>query len=54
MDKKAQLIQLEFHFLWIGALIGIVLILVLVGLSQNGILPFTIPGTDFLCPIAGK
>ena len=54
MNKKAQLIQLEFHFLWIGALVGIILIFVLIGLSQNGILPFTIPGTDFLCPVATK
>jgi len=54
MDKKGQLIQLEWHFLWIAALLGIILIFVLVGLSQNGILPFTIPGVDFLCPVAAK
>jgi hypothetical protein len=50
MKKRGQLIQLEFHFLWIGALIGIILIFVLVALSQKGILPFSIP----LCPAAGK
>jgi len=47
MDKKGQLMQLEWHFLWIGAVIGFILFMVLVYLGTKGIIPFKIP----LCPV---
>ncbi len=50
MNKRGQLIQLEWHFLWVGALIGIILVFVLIALSQKGIIPFTIPGIGLVCP----
>lgn len=45
-DKKGQLIQLEWHFLWIGALIGMVLSWVLVFLSKTKVISLDL---TFLC-----
>jgi hypothetical protein len=46
-DKKAQLGIIEFKFLLIGLVIGILLAFVLIYLANKGILPFKI---TFVCP----
>ena len=52
MNKRAQgLLDFEWHFIWIGALIGIALVFVLIALTQRGIIPFTLPGIEFVCSI---
>ena len=43
MNKKGQLIQLEFHFAWIGFLVGIVGAMALTYLGNKEIIPFQIP-----------
>ena len=41
--NKGQLGGLAFHFLWIGALVGIAIAFGLVYSTQNGIIPFSLP-----------
>ena len=43
MNKKGQLIQLEFHFAWIGFLIGMVGALGLTFAGNKGLIPFKVP-----------
>lgn len=43
LTKKAQLAGLEFKFLLIGLIIGLVAGIVLVYLGTKGIIPFKIP-----------
>jgi hypothetical protein len=43
MNKKGQLGIIEFKFLMVGLLIGIILALALVYLGSSNILPFEIP-----------
>lgn len=45
-DKKGQLIQLEFHFLWIGTVTGIIASWVLIFLSKTKVIPIDL---SFLC-----
>lgn len=47
MDKKAQLGMIEFKYMMIGVVIGIILTIVVVMLGNSGILPFKL---SFLCP----
>ena len=49
-NKKAQLGMIEFKFLLIGLIIGIILAVVVILLANKGILPFSM---DFLCPAGG-
>ncbi len=46
MEKRGQLIQIEFHYFIVGFFIGLVLALVLVALGTKGIIPFKVP---FVC-----
>jgi len=46
MEKRGQLIQIEFHYFIVGFFIGLALGIVLVGLGTKGIIPFKIP---FVC-----
>jgi uncharacterized membrane-anchored protein YhcB (DUF1043 family) len=43
MNKKAQLGFIEFKFMMMGLVIGLILGIVLVYLGTKGILPFKIP-----------
>jgi len=45
-NKKGQLIQLEWHFLWIGGVIGIIVSWVLMVLSRTKVIPVDL---TFLC-----
>jgi hypothetical protein len=47
MNKKAQLGIIEFKFLIIGLLIGVVAAVILIMLANKGVLPFKL---TFLCP----
>jgi len=47
MNKKAQLGLIEFKFLFIGFLIGIIVAAALMYLANKGILPFKLL---FFCP----
>jgi len=47
MDKKGQLGWIEFKFMLIGFVVGILLAVVLIYLANSGILPFKLA---FLCP----
>jgi len=42
-NKRGQLGIIEFKFLLIGLVIGLIVALVLVGLGTSGVLPFKIP-----------
>jgi len=42
-NKKAQLGIIEFKFAVIGFIIGVISTIVLIILSNNGVLPFKIP-----------
>ena len=46
LTKKGQLIQLEWHFCWIGGVFGIVTSWVLVYLSKTKVIPVDL---TFLC-----
>ncbi len=46
MEKRGQLIQIEFHYFIVGFFIGLALGIVLVALGTKGIIPFKIP---FVC-----
>jgi len=43
MSKKGQLLALEFHFAWIGAVVGLVGAGALVFFGRTGVLPFQLP-----------
>ena len=50
-SKKAQLGIIEFKFLMIGFVIGLIAAVVLIILANKGILPFKL---SFVCPISLK
>lgn len=52
MDKKAQLGLIEFKFLMIGLIIGLILGIAVIYLSTKGVLPLGFIKTMF-CPAAG-
>ncbi len=47
LNKKAQLGIIEFKFLMIGLIIGIIAAIVLILLANKGVLPFKL---SFVCP----
>ena len=50
-SKKAQLGIIEFKFLVIGLIIGLIAAVVLIYLANKGILPFKL---SFVCPVSPK
>ncbi len=50
-SKKAQLGIIEFKFLMIGLIIGLIAAVVLIILANKGILPFKL---SFVCPVSPR
>jgi hypothetical protein len=50
-NKKAQLGIIEFKFLMIGLILGIVLAVALIILANKGLLPFK---ATFVCPVISQ
>jgi len=49
MNKRGQLGWIEFKYFLAGLVIGIILLLVVIYLSNQGVIPFKIP---LICPLA--
>jgi len=50
-SKKGQLGIIEFKFLMIGLVIGIIAAVVLIYLANKGVIPFKL---GFLCPVSPR